>query len=49
MLENLIIKRGGLEGKNKSEMEIILIRENLKLFSTNKAILDSSRTDRFVS
>ena len=32
MLENLIIKRGGLEGKNKSEYNNYLNHKNLNLF-----------------
>ena len=35
MLENLIIKRGGLEGNNKSEYKDYLNQKSLKLFSTN--------------
>ena len=48
MLEHLLIKRGGLEGTNKSEYVNYLNQQEFEPFSTNKALFNSARTDRFV-
>ena len=49
-LENLIFKRGGLEGNNKSEYGTYLNQQEFEaFFSADKTIFDSARTNRFIS
>ena len=49
MLENLIIKRGGLEGDNKSEYRDYLNQQEFEVFFNKSALFNSPRTNRFVS